>query len=216
MCHCVQAADLFLKHQPVHRCSVAKLANTVFWCCTRRVLRLALRGTCSPAAGLRGQYWFPHPRRATGVLSEQRRSSCSRGGSKTEASSAAGKLKEQVIVLTGPTAVGKTRVSLALAEAVGGEIISADSVQVYRGLDVGSDKVCMRPGRDGIFSSIVCAADSAGGAQIMPAERRGIPHHLIDILPPQEEFSAGDFYMRARAATADILQVCCFTMFGWA
>ena len=49
--------------------------------------------------------------------------------------------KQQVIVLTGPTAVGKTNASLALAEKVGGEIISADSVQVYTGLDVGSDKV---------------------------------------------------------------------------
>lgn len=50
----------------------------------------------------------------------------------------------QVIVLTGPTAVGKTKASLALAERVGGEIISADSVQVYKGLDVGSDKVIER------------------------------------------------------------------------
>ena len=50
--------------------------------------------------------------------------------------------KPQVIVLTGPTAVGKTNASLALAERIGGEIISADSVQVYAGLDVGSDKVC--------------------------------------------------------------------------
>ena len=47
----------------------------------------------------------------------------------------------QVVVLTGPTAVGKTRVSLSLAEELDGEIISADSIQVYRGLDVGSDKV---------------------------------------------------------------------------
>jgi tRNA dimethylallyltransferase len=51
-------------------------------------------------------------------------------------------------------------------------------------------------------------------AQIMPEERRGIPHHLIDILLPHEEFSAGDFYMRARAATADILQVGCLTGLG--
>lgn len=49
--------------------------------------------------------------------------------------------KPKVLILTGPTAVGKTRVSLALAERLNGEIISADSVQVYRGLDVGSDKV---------------------------------------------------------------------------
>ena len=48
----------------------------------------------------------------------------------------------QVVVLTGPTAVGKTKVSLSLAEKLDGEVISADSIQVYRGLDVGSDKVC--------------------------------------------------------------------------
>ena len=45
-------------------------------------------------------------------------------------------------------------------------------------------------------------------SQILPAERGGIPHHLIDILSPHEEFSAGDFFERARAATVDILQVC--------
>ncbi|EIE19274.1 isopentenyl transferase, partial [Coccomyxa subellipsoidea C-169] len=89
--------------------------------------------------------------------------------------------KPQVIILTGPTAVGKTNAALALAERIGGEIISADSVQVYSGLDVGSDKILL-------------------------AERRGIPHHLLDILSPKEEFSAGDFYTLARTATADILQ----------
>ncbi|CAK0779903.1 hypothetical protein CVIRNUC_004884 [Coccomyxa viridis] len=89
--------------------------------------------------------------------------------------------KEKVIVLTGATAVGKTKASIELAQRIGGEIISADSVQVYKGLDVGSDK-------------------------ILPAERGGIPHHLIDILSPHEEFSAGDFFERARTATADILQ----------
>ncbi len=56
------------------------------------------------------------------------------------ASAAAG-ARPKVLVLTGPTAVGKTKASLALAEALGGEIISADSVQVYRRLDIGSDKV---------------------------------------------------------------------------
>ena len=49
--------------------------------------------------------------------------------------------KPQVLIVTGPTAVGKTQLSLSLARALGGEIISADSVQVYKGLDVGSDKV---------------------------------------------------------------------------
>ncbi|KAK9915049.1 hypothetical protein WJX75_004116 [Coccomyxa subellipsoidea] len=87
-----------------------------------------------------------------------------------------------IFVMTSPNiAVGKTNAALALAERIDGEIISADSVQVYAGLDVGSDK-------------------------ISPSERRGIPHHLLDILSPHEEFSAGDFYTLARAATADILQ----------
>jgi tRNA dimethylallyltransferase len=58
---------------------------------------------------------------------------------RSAAAAAAGRPK--VLILTGPTAVGKTKASLALAEALGGEIISADSVQVYRGLDIGSDKV---------------------------------------------------------------------------
>lgn len=91
-----------------------------------------------------------------------------------------GPKKPKVLVLTGPTAVGKTAVSLQLAKRLGGEIISADSVQVYKGLDVGSDKIPV-------------------------SQRMGIPHHLIDILDPSDEFSAGDFYHKARQATADIL-----------
>ena len=67
--------------------------------------------------------------------------------------------KEPLIILTGPTAVGKTALSLSLAERVNGEIISADSMQVYRGMDIGS-------------------------AIIMPEEQKGIPHHLIDVLDP--------------------------------
>ncbi|DBA85626.1 TPA: hypothetical protein ACH3X1_005203 [Trebouxia sp. C0004] len=87
----------------------------------------------------------------------------------------------QVIVLTGPTAVGKTQLSLALAQQLRGEIISADSVQVYKGLDIGSDKISV-------------------------SERLGVPHHLLDILPADAEFSAGHFYEAARAAIQDILQ----------
>ena len=64
-----------------------------------------------------------------------------------------------LIILTGPTAVGKTALSVRLAKAVGGEIISADSMQVYRHMDIGSAKVT----RD---------------------EMEGIPHYLIDILEP--------------------------------
>ncbi|RAZ93216.1 tRNA (adenosine(37)-N6)-dimethylallyltransferase MiaA, partial [Klebsiella oxytoca] len=69
-----------------------------------------------------------------------------------------------MIVLSGPTAVGKTKLSIALAKAVNGEIISADSMQVYRHMDIGS-------------------------AKITQTEMQGIPHHMIDVLEPWEEFS---------------------------
>lgn len=69
--------------------------------------------------------------------------------------------KSRVIIIAGPTGVGKTRLALALAKRLGGEIISADSVQVYRSLDVGSAKTPMH-------------------------EREGIPHHLIDIVDPSQ------------------------------
>lgn len=73
-----------------------------------------------------------------------------------------------LLVLVGPTAVGKTELSLSLAEAFGCEIISGDSMQVYRGMDIGTAKLPLE-------------------------ERRGIPHHLIDVLDPSEPFSAADF-----------------------
>ncbi|KAL6750455.1 hypothetical protein V8C86DRAFT_848417 [Haematococcus lacustris] len=79
-----------------------------------------------------------------------------------------------------PTAVGKTAVGLLLAERLGGEVISADSVQVYCGLDVGSDKLPV-------------------------AQRRGVPHHLIDIRDVGQDYSAGDFSDEANAAIQDIL-----------
>jgi len=79
----------------------------------------------------------------------------------------------KVLVIAGPTASGKTSFSLEMAELLPGEIISGDSIQVYRGLDIGSGK-------------------------IMPAEMRGIPHHLIDILDPGASFSAADFQHLAR------------------
>lgn len=87
----------------------------------------------------------------------------------------------KVIILTGPTAVGKTAASLDLAHALNGEIISADSVQVYRGLDIGS-------------------------AKLPEAERQEVPHHLIDIVDPSDDFSAGEFFHLARRAVDDILQ----------
>ena len=75
---------------------------------------------------------------------------------------------QPMIILTGPTAVGKTRLSLNLARRTGGEIISADSMQVYRHMDIGS-------------------------AKITREEMQGIPHHLIDILEPWESFNVAAF-----------------------
>ena len=69
-----------------------------------------------------------------------------------------------LIVLTGPTAVGKTALSIELAKMVGGEILSADSMQVYRGMDIGS-------------------------AKIRPREMQGVPHHLVDVLDPVQELN---------------------------
>ena len=85
----------------------------------------------------------------------------------------------RVIAIVGPTASGKSALALALAEAVDGEIVNADALQVYRGLDIGT-------------------------AKPTPAERRRVPHHLIDILDPDERYSAGEFARRARAALAEI------------
>jgi len=74
----------------------------------------------------------------------------------------------------GPTASGKSDLALRIAEETGGEIVNFDSVQVYRGFDIGSAKTPV-------------------------VERRGVEHHLIDVLDPDETFSAGDFARRARA-----------------
>ena len=88
-------------------------------------------------------------------------------------------MKEPLIILTGPTAVGKTHLSIALAKAVGGEIISADSMQVYKHMDIGS-------------------------AKIMPQEMDGVRHHLVDELEPFEEFHVVRFQEMARAAMKEI------------
>ncbi len=81
--------------------------------------------------------------------------------------------KKPLIILAGPTAVGKTALSIALAKAVGGEIISADSMQVYKGMDIGS-------------------------AKIRQDEMQGIPHYLIDELAPDEEFHVVLFQQLAK------------------
>lgn len=84
-----------------------------------------------------------------------------------------------ILVILGPTATGKSALGMKLARRLGGEIVNADALQVYRGLDVGT-------------------------AKPPPADRREIPHHLIDVLDPHEPFSAGEFARRARAAIADV------------
>lgn len=88
-------------------------------------------------------------------------------------------MKKPLIILTGPTAVGKTKMSVGLAKAVNGEIISADSMQVYRQMDIGS-------------------------AKIRPEEMAGVRHYLIDVLEPDEEFHVVRFQEMARAAMSEI------------
>lgn len=77
-------------------------------------------------------------------------------------------MKKKLVSIVGPTAVGKTKLSIHLAQALRGEIISGDSMQVYRGMDIGT-------------------------AKIKPKEQEGIPHHLIDILDPAADFSVSAF-----------------------
>ena len=111
----------------------------------------------------------------------------------------------QVLVLTGPTAVGKTQLSLALAQQLNGEIISADSVQVYKGLDIGSDKVSACPYKSSLLRLLATNNDRL--VQLSVPERRGVPHHLLDDLPADAEFSAGHFYDLARTAIQNIVKV---------
>lgn len=88
-------------------------------------------------------------------------------------------MKKPLIILTGPTAVGKTNLSLKLAHQIGGEIISADSMQVYKHMDIGS-------------------------AKVMPEEREGIPHYLIDECEPWEEFHIVRFQQAAKKYMEEI------------
>lgn len=87
--------------------------------------------------------------------------------------------KKPLVILTGPTAVGKTKLSIALAKTISGEIISADSVQVYRHMDIGS-------------------------AKITETEKENVAHHLIDVLEPTEEFDIVRFQMLAKQAMEEI------------
>ena len=87
--------------------------------------------------------------------------------------------KHPVLAVVGPTATGKTALGVALAEQFGGEIISADSMQIYKGLDVGT-------------------------AKVTPEETHGIPHHAVDLLEPDQTFSVADFTALAGTLETDL------------
>ena len=82
-------------------------------------------------------------------------------------------MKNPLIILTGPTAVGKTALSINLAKAVNGEIISADSMQIYKEMKIGT-------------------------AKILPEEMQGVPHFLVDELNPDEEFNVTVFQKKPK------------------
>src|SRR6187402_3319860 len=84
-----------------------------------------------------------------------------------------------IVAVVGATASGKTELSLALAEAVGGDVVNTDAMQVYRGMDIGT-------------------------AKLPPAERRGIPHHLLDRLSVREPATVAEFQDWARATIAQL------------
>jgi tRNA dimethylallyltransferase len=87
--------------------------------------------------------------------------------------------RPKVVVVAGPTAAGKSDLAIRLARRFGGEIVNADSMQVYRGLDVGT-------------------------AKPTAAQRAAVPHHLVDVADPDEQYSAGRFAEQAAKAVADI------------
>ena len=89
-------------------------------------------------------------------------------------------MKPKVIAIVGPTASGKTKMAIDLAKQIDGEIVSADSRLVYKGFDIAS-------------------------AKPTPEEREGIPHHLIDIVDPEHDYSVAEFYDDAKLAIKDIL-----------
>ena len=88
---------------------------------------------------------------------------------------------ERIIVVAGPTASGKTAVAVALSKLIGGEVVSADSMQVYKLMDIGTAKPTME-------------------------ERQGIAHHMIDVVMPDEEFSVAKYQAQARAAISDVIK----------
>ena len=89
-------------------------------------------------------------------------------------------MAEKIVVVAGPTASGKTALGIALAKELNGEIVSADSMQVYRGMDIGTAKATMD-------------------------EREGIPHHMLDVAEPWEDYSVARYVEQAEACCRDIL-----------
>lgn len=89
-------------------------------------------------------------------------------------------MRPKIVVITGPTATGKTKLGITLAQAHNGEIVSGDSMQIYRGMDIGTAK----PSAD---------------------ELNAAPHHLIDVADPDEEWSVSRYVAAADAAVRDIL-----------
>ena len=87
--------------------------------------------------------------------------------------------KSKLLIIIGPTAIGKTDLSIKIAQEFKGEIISGDSMQVYKGMDIGTGKIT----RD---------------------ETKGVPHHMIDILEPRESFSVADFQEQVASLVRDI------------
>jgi tRNA dimethylallyltransferase len=88
--------------------------------------------------------------------------------------------KWPVLCIVGPTATGKSELAVEVARAVGGEVISADSMQVYRGMDIGT-------------------------AKLSPPEMKGVPHHLIDVVDPDQPFTVAEWKQLADAAIEDII-----------
>ena len=89
-------------------------------------------------------------------------------------------MQPKLVVITGPTASGKTALGVMLAQRLGGEVVSADSMQIYRGMDIGT-------------------------AKPTPEEMQGVPHHMIDIADPTENYSVSRYAVEATACVDDIL-----------
>ncbi len=88
---------------------------------------------------------------------------------------------EKIICVVGPTASGKTGLSIRLAQALGGEVLSCDSMQIYQGMDVGT-------------------------AKVTPAEMQGVRHHMLDLIQPSEDYSVSRFVTEAEPILQDILR----------